>query len=130
MKSWRRRRGLRFISPFISRGESRPEAIRDPPSPPPSSTGLLERLTAATSAAKIVAMDADRLNFFQPFERLEPGHENQLTRALVLVLRLSPLAHATWLARLKTGKRLLELPGAQFATQRRAIPICPGYRGR
>jgi len=27
-------------------------------------------------------MDRDPLNFFQPFERLPAGHENQLTRAL------------------------------------------------
>jgi hypothetical protein len=40
----------------------------------------------------------DPLNFFQPFENLPPGHENQLTRALLLVLRLSLIAHAAWLA--------------------------------
>jgi len=39
----------------------------------------------------------DALNFFLPFRRLEPNHENQLTRALLVVLRLSPMAHTAWL---------------------------------
>ena len=42
-------------------------------------------------------MDRDPLNFFQPFERLRANHENQLTRALLVVLRLSPIAHECWL---------------------------------
>jgi hypothetical protein len=45
-------------------------------------------------------MDRDPLSFFQPFENLPPGHENQLTRALLLVLRLCPIAHEAWLSRL------------------------------
>jgi hypothetical protein len=43
-------------------------------------------------------VERDALNFFEPFERLPPNHENQLTRALLLVLRLSPVAHEAWLA--------------------------------
>ena len=42
-------------------------------------------------------MESDALNFFMPFRRLEPNHENQLTRALLVVLRFSPMAHAAWL---------------------------------
>jgi hypothetical protein len=38
-------------------------------------------------------IERDPLNFFSPYERLVAGHENQLTRALLLVLRMSPLAH-------------------------------------
>lgn len=68
-------------------------------------------------------MDRDPLNFFQPFEHLPPGHENQLTRALLIVLRMSPLAHEYWLARLGSQRRLADLPEAQFNTQRRDIPI-------
>lgn len=63
----------------------------------------------------------DPLNFFQPYERLPPGHENQLTRALLLVLRLSPMAHAAWLSLVDPSRRLSSLPPAEFATQRRAI---------
>ena len=68
-------------------------------------------------------MERDPLNFFQPFENLPPNHENQLTRALLLVLRFSPMSHECWLGRLGTGKRLHELPPASFDTQRRAIPL-------
>ena len=66
-------------------------------------------------------MERDALNFFEPFERLPPNHENQLTRALLLVLRLSPIAHEAWLARTAPGRRLHELPIAVFNTQRRAV---------
>lgn len=31
----------------------------------------------------------DPLNFFEPFEQLPTGHENQLTRAFLVVLRHS-----------------------------------------
>ncbi len=66
-------------------------------------------------------MERDALNFFEPFERLPPNHENQLTRALLLVLRLSPIAHEAWLTRAAPGRRLHELPVAVFNTQRRAV---------
>jgi hypothetical protein len=66
-------------------------------------------------------VERDALNFFEPFERLPPNHENQLTRALLVVLRLSPVTHAAWLARAVPGRRLHELPIAVFNTQRRAV---------
>jgi hypothetical protein len=62
----------------------------------------------------------DRLNFFEPFERLPPNHENQLTRALLVALRLSSAAHRCWLTRAKLEPRLLHGP-LIFRTQRRAI---------
>ena len=68
-------------------------------------------------------MDPDRLNFFQPFENLAPGHENQLTRALLLLLRFSPLAHECWLRHIGLTPHLYQLPEAVFHTQRRAIPL-------
>jgi hypothetical protein len=68
-------------------------------------------------------MEPDRLNFFQPFENLPPGHENQLTRALLLVLRFSPLVHECWLRHLGLASHLYELPQPAFYTQRRAIPL-------
>jgi hypothetical protein len=68
-------------------------------------------------------MEPDRLNFFRPFAGHAPNHENQLTRALLVVLRMSPLAHEYWLQRIGAGRRLIELPDAQFATQRRAIAL-------
>ena len=63
----------------------------------------------------------DPLNFFSPFERLPPNHENQLTRALLVVLRLSPAAHEAWLALVAPGRQLQQLPTASFETQRRAV---------
>jgi len=42
-------------------------------------------------------MARDPLNFFSPYENLPPKHENQPTRALLVVLRLSPAAHMAWL---------------------------------
>lgn len=66
-------------------------------------------------------MQRDALNFFEPFERLPPNHENQLTRALLLVLRLSPMAHQAWLARAAPERELHELAAAVYDTQRRAV---------
>lgn len=68
-------------------------------------------------------MDRDVLNFFSPFERLEAGHENQLTRALLVLLRLSPLAHVAWLRLVDPARRLYELPPARFDTQRAAVRL-------
>jgi hypothetical protein len=70
-----------------------------------------------------VPAERDALNFFEPFERLPPHHENQLTRALLLVLKLSPMVHAAWLARAAPTQRVHELPPATFNTQRRALRI-------
>jgi hypothetical protein len=64
---------------------------------------------------------SDQLNFFSPFERLPPNHENQLTRALLVLLRLSSTAHATWLRFVAPERQLQYLPVATFATQRRAL---------
>jgi hypothetical protein len=63
----------------------------------------------------------DPLNFFSPFDQLPPNHENQLTRALLVVLRLSPIAHATWLRLIASDRELQRLPVARFETQRRAV---------
>ena len=52
-----------------------------------------------------------------PFRRLEPNHENQLTRALLVVLRFSPVAHAAWLRLVAPDRQLQHLPAASFATQ-------------
>ena len=63
----------------------------------------------------------DALNYFEPYERLPPGHENQLTRALLVVLRLSSMAHASWLRRIAPSLPLTELPPATLTSQRRNI---------
>lgn len=39
----------------------------------------------------------DRLNFFEPWQS-PASHENQLTRALLVVLRYCPIAHQAWLS--------------------------------
>ena len=61
------------------------------------------------------------MNFFLPFRRLEPNHENQLTRALLVVLRYSPMAHAAWLRLVAPERHLQQLPVAEFRTQTRAV---------
>lgn len=65
----------------------------------------------------------DPLNFFSPYERLPAGHENQLTRALLLLLRLSPLAHVEWLRLVEPARALRGLPSAGYDTQRREIAV-------
>jgi hypothetical protein len=62
-----------------------------------------------------------RLNFFFPFERVPAWHENQLTRALLVVLRYSPMAHEIWLRLVAPDREFHKLPKAQFATQRQRV---------
>lgn len=64
---------------------------------------------------------ADVLNFFEPYDSLAPHHENQLTRALLVVLRYCPMAHQAWLSLVEPGKQLHELPRPSFGTQRARI---------
>ena len=68
----------------------------------------------------------DPLNFFSPYERLPAGHENQLTRALLLLLRMSPLAHVEWLRLVEPILSLSKLPPAEFDTQKREIGVAEG----
>jgi hypothetical protein len=42
-------------------------------------------------------------NSFEVFSSQERGHENHLTRALLVLLRLSPLAHQVWLRQIGLG---------------------------
>lgn len=61
------------------------------------------------------------LNFFVPYERAAASHENQLTRALLVVLRYSPMAHQAWLHLVAPGKQLHDLSKAEFAVQRQRV---------
>jgi hypothetical protein len=67
----------------------------------------------------------DRLNFFEPWERIPANHENQLTRALLVVLRYCPIAHQAWLslvdAAASSRLTLHSLPRPTFDTQRAQI---------
>lgn len=64
----------------------------------------------------------DRLNFFEPWERLPAYHENQLTRALLVVLRYSPIAHQAWLSLVdRSLPPLHSLDRPTFETQRGTI---------
>jgi hypothetical protein len=63
----------------------------------------------------------DRLNFFEPWERLPPNHENQLTRALLVVLRCCPIAQQAWLSLVDRDLTLHSLPRPTFDTQRGKI---------
>jgi hypothetical protein len=70
-------------------------------------------------------LSRDPLNYFSPFEQLPANHENQLTRALLVLLRLSPLTHATWLRLVAPERELQRLPTAMYDTQRRAVREAP-----
>ena len=63
----------------------------------------------------------DRLNFFEPWENLPPNHENQLTRALLVVLRCCPIAQQAWLSLIDSTLHLHSLPTPDFGTQRSTI---------
>ena len=73
----------------------------------------------------------DRLNFFEPWG-LSGSHENQLTRALLVVLRYCPIAHQAWLSLINAAVSspvdtrlhklsLHSLPRPTFDTQRAQI---------
>lgn len=61
------------------------------------------------------------LNFFIPYENAAAWHENQLTRALLVVLRYCPMAHQAWLHLVAPGKHLHNLSKAEFAVQRQRV---------
>jgi len=63
----------------------------------------------------------NHLNFFIPYERAAAWHENQLTRALLVVLRYSPMAHQAWFQLVAPERHLHDLSIAKFATQRQHI---------
>ena len=65
------------------------------------------------------------LNLFAPYPRLAANHENQLTRALLVVLRYSPMARTVWLRMVAPERHLDRLPSASFVTQQRAIRYAP-----
>ncbi|MBB1471650.1 hypothetical protein H5368_01245 [Luteimonas sp. MC1782] len=67
----------------------------------------------------------NHLNFFVPYESATSWHENQLTRALLVVLRYSPIAHQAWLHLVAPERSLQTLPKAEFATQRQRIMTGP-----
>lgn len=69
----------------------------------------------------LVNMTLSHLNFFVPYERAAAWHENQLTRALLVVLRYSPIAHQTWLRLVAPELQLHDLSKAEFATQRQRV---------
>ena len=62
-----------------------------------------------------------RLNCFSPYEKSAAWHENQLTRALLVVLRYSPICHQAWLQLVAPDRNLYDLPTAAFATQRQRV---------
>ena len=66
-------------------------------------------------------MTLSHMNVFVPFERATAWHENQLTRALLVVLRYSPMAHQAWLRLVAPKWHLHDLSKAEFATQRQLV---------
>jgi hypothetical protein len=63
----------------------------------------------------------DRLNFFEPWEGVPAYHENQFTRALLVVLRCCPIAHQAWLSLVDPKLALHSLPAPSYDTQRGTI---------
>ena len=61
------------------------------------------------------------LNYFEPYEQYPPRHENQLTRALAVLLRLSPMAQTAWLRRVDRELALWELPPVEMRVQKREL---------
>jgi len=73
----------------------------------------------------------DHINYFEPYVRKEAHHEDQLTRAFLVVLKHVPVAHAAWLALVDESHRANEGQGVDllhrlseptFHTQVREIP--------
>ncbi|MEI6502762.1 MAG: hypothetical protein WCP21_17270 [Armatimonadota bacterium] len=61
----------------------------------------------------------DTLNFFDPNPDIPAYYENQLTRAFLVVLRLSPAAHLAWLSLVAPERKLYQLSRPwEFDTQR------------
>lgn len=60
----------------------------------------------------------DTLNFFDPNKDIPAHHENQLTRAFLVVLRMSPWAHQVWLSFAAPSRKLCSLPRPSFDTQK------------
>ena len=70
-------------------------------------------------------------NAFYVYSSQHAGQENHLTRALLVLLRLSPLAHSVWLRRIGLGDRgLVGLGSQSYAFQTGAVPaIDSGVQG-
>ncbi len=79
---------------------------------------------------------AGHTNVYNPYEKRAPTHEDNLTRAFLIVLRAVPVAHAAWLSLVRAGHReqdgsprnddhrvpdLHELPAWSIETQTREI---------
>jgi len=58
----------------------------------------------------------DRLNYFAPYESKLASHEDQLTRAFLVVLRYVPLAQAVFLELIRERQREIH-----------ALSIIPSY---
>ena len=69
----------------------------------------------------------DRLNFFEPYENRPPSHEDQLTRALLVVLRCCPILHQAWLCLIRSPRKVQDLERPRFDTQ--SVQILGGRPG-
>ena len=86
--------------------------------------GVITKLVGPNDRRKRKSARMDtRLNFFSPYEKVAAWHENQLTRALLVLLRYSPICHQAWLQLVAPdgSLQLYDLPKPDFATQRQRI---------
>ena len=74
-----------------------------------------------TECESIRRVPSEHLNFFEPWPHLAGHHENQLTRAFLVVLKMSPVAHQAWLRLVDPNLDLSRLPQASLDTQTAAI---------
>jgi len=74
----------------------------------------------------------DHLSYFEPYTRKEAHHEDQLTRAFIVVLKHVPVVHAAWLLLVDRAHRdnqgdgvppLHALPEPVFSTQVCTLPL-------
>jgi hypothetical protein len=64
-------------------------------------------------------MSNPHLNFFRPYQ--DETHENELTRAALVVMRLVPLAHAEFIRLVDSSLSIAALPAVSFDTQTAAL---------
>jgi hypothetical protein len=64
-------------------------------------------------------------NTFEVFSKEKAGNENHLTRALLVLLRISPLAHEVWLRRITLGAEGITGMGDPHYSFQTAVPAAP-----
>jgi hypothetical protein len=67
------------------------------------------------------------INYFRSYESLSETHENRLTRAMLLIMRMVPLAHQEFLRRAAPQRSIADFRDAEFDTQRGMGSVHPEF---